>query len=322
MSESKIRDKAVLVTGAGGFIGSHVTRRMLRENARVSVLVRENTDLWRLADIVDRISIFKADIRDHIGVEQCIAYSRPDYVFHMAAYGVDSRQKDYRVAAETNILGTINLLNALKDSSCKKLLNIGSCMEYGNKVGVIREDAVLEPFNIYGGTKAAATILAHQLARENNLDLITLRAFGIFGENEGSHKFYPNIIISLLRGDTVKLTGCQQYRDYCYIDNLMDALVLAVLNLECRNEVFNVGSGCIHQLKYYVNLVYRHFPNALKPQFGAIPYRADEVWKPHPDVRKIKAMLGWIPKISLQEGLVRTISWYAQNLDKFRQGGR
>jgi nucleoside-diphosphate-sugar epimerase len=123
---------------------------------------------------------------------------KPDYVFHMSAYGVDSRQKDWFVAAETNILGIVNLMNILKQTGCEKFLNIGSCMEYGDKKEIIREDATLEPFNIYGSTKAAATIMAHQLAAENGIDIVTLRAFGIFGENEGSHKFFPHILCRCL----------------------------------------------------------------------------------------------------------------------------
>ncbi|MGI5876193.1 MAG: NAD-dependent epimerase/dehydratase family protein, partial [Dethiobacteria bacterium] len=210
----------------------------------------------------------------------------------------------------------------LKQTGCEKFLNIGSCMEYGDKKEIVKEDAPLEPFNIYGSTKAAATIMAHQLAIEYKIDIVTLRAFGIFGENEGSHKFFPHLILSLLSGSAVNLTACEQYRDYCYIDNIIDGFILAAKDKNSKNDIFNIGSGVVHQLKYYVDMVYALMGNSGKPNYGAIPYRTDEVWKPHPDINKIKKVLKWKPKISLKEGLLRTIAWYEKNCNQYYGMGR
>ncbi len=322
MSGHDFYNNNVLVTGASGFIGSHVAQRMVKENARVSVLVRETSDLWRLDDVKTDIEICRADVRDYGQLETCIKNVKPDYVFHMAAYGVDSRQKDYFRAAETNIIGMVNLIESLKQTGCVKFLNIGSCMEYGDKKEIVKEDAALEPFNIYGSTKAAATIMAHQLAAENKIDIVTLRAFGIFGENEGSHKFFPHIILSLLNGSAVNLTACEQYRDYCYIDNIIDGFILAAKDKNCKNAIFNIGSGTVHHLKYYVDMVYALMKNNSKPNYGAIPYRPDEVWKPHPDIGKIRNKLKWEPNISLTDGLIRTIAWYKKNSEKYYGTGR
>ena len=322
MTDYGFRAKKILITGASGFIGSHIALRSVQENARVSVLARDTSDLWRIQQIQEDIEVFRADLRNQEELDICIKKFEPDFVFHMGAYGVDSRQKDSLIAARTNIIGTINLMKSLLKTGCKKFVNIGSCMEYGDKKKIIREDATLEPFNIYGSTKAAATIMAHQLAMENHIDIVTLRAFGIFGENEGSHKFFPHIILSVLKGEDVKLTACEQYRDYCYIDNLVDGLFLAAKNESIKNEIFNIGSGTVHQLNYYVDMVYEQMQPVKKPHYGAIPYRPDEVWKPHPDISKIRKMLLWEPKISLPEGLKRTIHWYQQNLDKYQGTGR
>lgn len=315
-------DKRVLVTGATGFIGSHIAQRMVKEKALVYVLARETSDLWRLKHIENDIAVCRIDIRDFHKLDECVRDVKPDYVFHMSAYGVDSRQKDYFVAAETNIVGIINLMSALKKTGCEKFLNIGSCMEYGDKKDIIREDAALEPFNIYGSTKAAATIMAHQLAAENGIDIVTLRAFGIFGENEGSHKFFPHIILSLLNGCEVNLTACEQYRDYCYIDDIVAGFILAAKDKNSKNTVFNIGSGTIRPLRYYVDMVYALMSNTSKPNYGAIPYRPDEVWKPHPDISKIKNALKWEPEFSLKEGLLKTIAWYEKNADIYRGTGR
>ncbi len=314
--------KNILVTGASGFIGSHVAQRMVKENARVAIIARENSDLWRLNEIRHDIAVCRTDIRDFEKLNACINRIMPDYVFHMAAYGVDSRQKDWSTAAQTNILGTVNLMKSLKQAGCEKFLHIGSCMEYGDKQEIVSEDAVLEPFNIYGSTKAAATIMAHQLAAEAGIDIVTLRAFGIFGENEGSHKFFPHIILSLLKGSRVDLTACEQYRDYCYIENIIDGFVLAASDIKCNNAVFNIGSGTVHQLNYYVDMVYELMKNNTKPNYGAIPYRSNEVWKPRPDIGKIRNVLNWEPKIPLKDGLNKTIAWYERNIELYIGTGR
>lgn len=310
-------NKRVLITGASGFIGSHLVQRMVGENAQVYIIVRDGSDLWRIENLMEDITIHKADLRDLNKIEASIKNIRPEYVFNMAAYGVDARQKDYFVAANTNIIGTMNILNSLIPLGCKKFINIGTCMEYGDKKDIIREDCHLEPFNIYGSTKAATTMLSHQIASENNIDIVTLRAFGVFGENEGSHKFFPNIILSLLNHTDVNLTGCEQYRDYCYIENIIDGLLLAALDESVKNEIFNIGTGVIYQLKYYVDKIYQRMETSSKPKYGAVPYRTGEVWKPHPDVSKIKRVLKWDAQIGFDEGLDRTIKWYEENKDKF-----
>lgn len=137
---------------------------------------------------------------------------------------MDSRQKDYLTSVNTNIIGTMNMLNSLKDVRCKKFINVGTCMEYGDKKDIIKENSHLEPDSIYGSTKASSSIISHQIASENNIDIVTLRPFGVFGEKEGSHKFFPYIILSNLDGKEVNLTPCEQYRIIVILKILLKVL--------------------------------------------------------------------------------------------------
>lgn len=312
MEKSSLIYKKILVTGGCGFIGSHLVKRLLNEGADVSIIDRKGTKTWRLEEQLKNISIYEMDITDSRKVEICIKDICPEIVFHLAAYGVDSTQKEYIKAAQINILGTINILNSLRDTGCKKFINMSSCAEYGNKKDIMKEDMYPEPVSIYGSSKACATIVAHQIARENNIDIITLRPFGIFGEGEERHKIFSHIILSILEDKEVRLTSCEQLRDYCYIENIIDGLVLSAKSkLKCN--IFNIASGNIFHLKYYVNLIFKHMRTSRIPLYGIVESRKNEMWSPTADISNIHAELGWIPRIGLEDGIVRTIKWYEEN---------
>ncbi|MGB7604152.1 MAG: SDR family NAD(P)-dependent oxidoreductase [Lutisporaceae bacterium] len=321
--QGQFKNSNIIVTGANGFIGSHIIKRMVEEGAKVSIIVRESSDLWRIEEQLPYVNVIKGDMKDEEIVQKSVIALKPDYVFHMAAYGVDFRQQDYAEAAKSNILGTINLLNAIrKTGGCSKFLYSGTSMQYGNKEGIITEEMKLTPSNIYGSTKAAATMIAHQIAAENDISIITLIPFGVFGENEGSHKFFPHIILSILNNEDVDLTSCEQYRDYCYIENIVDGFLLAALDKKHNNAMFNIGSGRIYQLKYYVDMIFKLMDTKQKARYGALEYRKNDLWCPEPNVSEIMDKLKWEPQISLEDGLQRTISWYSNNFNKYKGKGR
>lgn len=306
-------NKTFLVTGGYGFIGSHLVRRLLKLQAKVVILARKSSNPWRLKEVLKSIKLYEVDIRDKIKVQNIIKQIRPDYIFHLAAYGVNSTNTDYMNAIETNVVGTINIIQATKSIDCKKIINIGSSSEYGNKSESIQEDMALTPVDIYGSSKAAATILAHQIAADNNANLITLRPFGIFGEGEEPHKIFSYIILQVLQNRNVDLTLCNQLRDYCYIDNIIDACMLTIENNSIQNEIFNIGSGEIHPLKHYVELLFKHLQTDKRPNYGALSYRTNERWISKPNINKIKSMLSWEPRINIEEGIIKTVNWYKHN---------
>lgn len=307
-------NKTFLITGGYGFIGSHLVRRLLRSQAKIVILARHSSNTWRLKDVLKNVKLYEVDIRNKIQVQNIIKQIRPDYIFHLAAYGVNSAHTDYMNAIETNVLGTINIIQAAKSIDCKKIINIGSSSEYGDKAESIHEDMALTPVDIYGSSKAAATILAHQIAAENNTNLITLRPFGIFGEGEEPHKIFCYIILQVLRNRTVDLTLCNQLRDYCYVDNIIDACMLTIENNSIQNEIFNIGSGEIYPLKHYVELLFKHLQTDKRPNYGALSYRTNERRISKPNINKIKSMLSWEPRISIEEGIIKTVNWYKHNV--------
>ncbi|MFJ8219150.1 NAD-dependent epimerase/dehydratase family protein [Bacillus cereus] len=315
---TSFKNKTFLITGGYGFIGSHLVRRLLNLQAKIVLLIRTSSNSWRLNDILKNIETYEIDIRNKKQVQDAIKKVNPDYIFHLAAYGVNSAHTDYMHAIETNIIGTCNIIQAAKLVNCKKVIHMGSSSEYGNKMEPIHENMRLSPVDIYGSTKAAATILAHQIASENNINLITLRPFGIFGETEEPHKIFSYIILQVLQNKDVNLTLCNQLRDYCYIENIIDACILAVENTTVQNDIFNIGSGTIHPLKYYVELLFKHLNTNSRPNYGAISSRINERWIPEADVHKIKESLSWEPRINIEEGIIKTINWYKNNTHLYR----
>lgn len=314
MEKVSLTGKKILVTGGLGFIGAHLVKRLLNEGAEVSIIGRPGSQTWRLKEQLKDISIYEVDITDSKKVEICIKDICPEIVFHLAAYGVNSAQKEYIKAANINILGMINILNSLKNGCCKKFINMGSCAEYGDRKDLIKEDMCLDPVSIYGSSKASATIIAHQIAKENNINIITLRPFGIFGEGEDSHKIFCHIILSILENKEVRLTSCEQLRDYCYIENIIDGLFMCAKS-NLKNNIFNIASGSLYPLKYYVNLIFKNIKTDRVPLYGKIEYRKNEMWSPAADITKIHTELGWSPRISLEDGIIKTIKWYEENKD-------
>ncbi|WP_461207372.1 NAD-dependent epimerase/dehydratase family protein [Clostridium sp. DL1XJH146] len=310
------KNKKVFITGGAGFIGSHLVRRLLDMGANITILVRENSNLWKIEDIKKDLEIFYANIQDKNMVENIIKSIKPDIVYHLAAYGVNSKKNDYAKALNVNVNGSLNVIEPLIFTGCEKIIYMGSSSEYGGGKEPRDEKNALYPLNIYGSTKAAGTILMHQIARENDIGIITIRPFGLFGEREERHKIFSYIISSILKKEEVKLTSCEQYRDYLYVENLIDAMILATES-DIKNDIFNIGTGNVKKLKYYVDRIFNLTETDQKPLYGKLNSRISDMFRPEPNVDKIKNMLHWEERISLDEGLKLTVQWFCKNIRSY-----
>ena len=309
------RGQKVLITGGFGFVGSHLVKHFVKTGAKVYVLALPNADKSLIYDCLDKINTFEVDIQDTVQVEKIVLYVKPDYVFHLASYGVNSKNKDELLSAKINIIGSINLIKPLIKTGCKKLINIGTSSEYG--ISAAKEDSVLNPVDIYGSTKASATIVLHQIAKEKNIDIVTLRLFGVFGEGEEPHKIFSYVILNLLKNKDVRLTKCEQLRDYMYVENIVDIISEVGLDKNLKNEIFNIASGDCYPLKYYIDLIFEYMNTNKNPMYGALEYRNTERFAPTADISKAKDLLEFKINIPLEEGLKKTIQWYKDNVSKY-----
>lgn len=318
-THSDLTGKTVCLTGATGFIGSHLLKRLVKEGCNLHISIRKNSSLWRIEEFKNKFVSHKINLTDFEAVRLLIKQIKPDIIFHLAAYGVDYRQQDIHQALDANINASVGLFEAFLENKVPRFIHTGSCFEYGQKKKPISELDLLDPTSVYGATKASSVHLLSSMAKGmQSGKLVILRPFGVFGEYEGLHRFVPQVIDKLKCGHVVQMTLGEQIRDYIYIDDLIDAYILAaVVPLENKMEIINIGSGKGIAMKDLALMISKQIDvsNDLL-QFGAVPYRPDEMMYLVANIDKAKSLLGWEPKVTIEKGLEHTINWYSQNLTK------
>lgn len=315
-----LNNRIIFLTGATGFIGSHLLKRLIKEGANVHIAIRENSSLWRIKEFKNDFVIHKVDLNDFDSLNSLIRQIKPEIIFNLAAYGVDYRQQDIDQTIYTNIINSTNLFEAFLKNKGQRFVHTGSCFEYGQKNKPISECDCLEPTSVYGATKASSVHLLSSMARELKSEkLIILRPFGVFGEYEGLHRFVPQAIDKLKNEHPIQMTKGEQIRDYIYIDDLIDAYLLAsTVPLTNKMEIINIGSGKGITMRELAFEISKHLGTSNELlQFGALPYRPDEMMYLVSNINKARSLLGWKPKTSIEKGLEYTIKWYDQNQSKF-----
>ncbi len=311
-----------LVTGAGGFVGAGLVRRLLGSGHAVSALVGPGSDLWRIAEVASELRLLELDLRDAEALRRAVASTRPEWLFHLAAHGGYSWQTDRRRIFETNLGGTINLLEAVSDASVESVLCAGSSSEYGRKDHAPAEAELPEPNSDYAAAKAAATLFAGFVGRERGLPVATLRLYSVFGPFEEPARLVPSLVVHGLRGELPPLVDGAIARDFVYLDDVLDAFLLAAERGVEPGEVFNVGSGVETTIAAAVESARELFGLAQEPDFGSLAARRWDTTSWVADPRRIRARLGWQATASFSEGLARTAAWLEGRPDLWERYGR
>lgn len=307
--------KRALVTGGTGFVGSNLVRRLLKDGHDVGLLVRTGHDPWRLLDVVQRVRWIEADL-DHLTVlGPVIADFRPQWVFHLAAYGAYSWQRDAGAMERTNILGTSNLLDACLRVGFEAFVNTGSSSEYGVKDHAPREDEALEPNSAYAAAKAAATSHCVKIARVTRAPIATLRLYSAYGPWEEPRRFIPQLVARGLEGRLPPVASPDTARDYVYVDDVSNAYLAIARGNREPGAIYNVGTGVQTTLRQAVELARRLFQIAEEPKWGSM---ADRGWDTPTWVSnsgRIRERLGWQSSVDLEQGLRLTSGWLRNHPD-------
>lgn len=306
--------KKILITGATGFIGSHLTRKLIKEGFEVGIIKRENSDVWRISDLIKNLSIYDADLRDLHKVSETTSNFNPDVIFHLATYyAVEHKSEEVSLMVDTNVLGTINLLEASKKSNVKLFVNTSSCFVYQENKNKLKESADLNPLNLYALTKMQAEQACSFYTKKYGLRTVTFRLFPPYGPADHERRLIPYAIKTFLEEKKLRLTTGKQRWDFVYIDDIIEAYLklLNISNLPIEHEIFNIGTGNAVSIQEVISRTKEIIGSDIEPEWGVVPHRKNEVWFLCADINKAKDFLKWEPKTQiLQKGLESTVNWY------------
>jgi len=297
---------ACLVTGAGGFIGSHIARELLKRGNEVHIIVRKETDLWRIADIVKDVEITRMDLSARDEVSAFFKGKKIQRIFHFATYGVNPLQKEISLIFKNNVSSTMNLVAALRKDSFESFTYAGSGFEYGFKDNPIKETDELNPADTYSFSKAAISTSMQAFSQMNDLPINIARLFLVYGRHETPLRLIPTLIRSYKNKEPPKLNSPSNTRDFIYIEDAVEAILRISESPYC-GEIFNIGSGREHTVKEVAGIVKNAFGSNIEPVWGAGIQHSFEPQHWCADVSKAGKMLAWTPKTSLEEGIKRTI---------------
>ncbi len=298
-----------LVTGASGFVGSNLVRRLVAEGHAVTATCRPGADLWRLEHATG-LAVRPLDVCDEQAVDALIHETSPQWTFHLAAHGAYSWQTDARRIFATNLLGTVNLLEACRRSGvCDAFVHAGSSSEYGFKDHAPDEDEVLEPASDYAVAKAAATLYGRQAAREREaLRVVTLRLYSVYGPYEDPRRLVPALVVRGLRGELPALVDPDIARDFVCVQDVVRAFLLAAAGAG-HSTVYNVGSARQTTIREIVQIARGALGVVVAPQWHSTTPRSWDTTSWVARTERIRSELGWEPQRSLEEGFSSMIAW-------------
>lgn len=312
----------ILITGATGFIGANLAHFFVNEKADVHILLRESSNTWRINSILSRLNKQYCDLTDREKTKRVISEIRPNIVLHLAMYGGYSFQSDSLKIINTNYIGTINLLDACIEEGFDCFINTGSSSEYGIKNKPMSESDLLEPINIYGASKSAATLYCQALAKKYNLPIFTLRLFSPYGCYEESTRLIPYLIVSMLKSQKIKISSPYAVRDFIFIEDVFDVFLLTIDKKDqiLPGTILNVGSGSDTKVIEVFEILKEIVGYQRDFAVEGFPRESDklQVWRANTE--KIHKILGWCPKYNLKDGLLKTVKWFRENIHIYEEG--
>ena len=314
---AELSGSRVLVTGASGFIGSHLTRRLVDAGAVVHALTSVVSAVYptRIVDLRDRITLHEASLTDRGALESLAATAKPDYVFHLGAYThVGKSWQRVDECVQVNIQGTINLLMALAPYPYRRFINTGTSEIYGDIAVPFREDAQPHPISPYSVSKYAAEEYCRLFSEAHGWPIVRVRPFNAYGPAQSPDRVIPEIITRAMRGDRLRMTQGRQTREFNYVEDLADGFLLAAVADGIDGQLLNLGCGEDISIRDLATMILDLLGNPVTAEFGAIPERPTEIFEMRCDATRAKELLGYQANTTMRDGLAKTIEWYRGEL--------
>jgi NAD dependent epimerase/dehydratase len=320
------QQKRVLVTGAGGFIGSHLTEGLVRLGARVRGFVHYNAlGTWGWLDQSDYradIEVISGDICDRDSVRQAV--EGVDIVFHLAALiAIPYSYRAPESYVRTNVLGTLNVLQAARELGIERLVHTSTSEVYGTARQVpICEEHPLQGQSPYSASKIAADKMTEAFHLSFQVPIVTVRPFNTFGPRQSARAIIPTIITQCLAGETIRLGNLSPTRDLNFVGNTVDGFIRAASYTAAIGQTINLGSGREISVGDLADLIGNMVGQPFRVESDASRLRpgASEVERLLADNSRARNLLGWEPEVALEAGLQTTIDWIRDNLERYRPG--
>jgi dTDP-glucose 4,6-dehydratase len=323
----RFEGKTVVVTGAGGFIGSHLVEQLVRDGARVRAMLRYTSRGQRGAlelvpdDVLDSLDVTLGDVRDFDAVREICRGAHA--IFHLAALiGIPYSYEHPQEVIDTNILGTSNVLVAAKELGGLERIVLTSTSEvYGSALRIpMDEEHPLQPQSPYSATKIAADALGQSFHRSFGLPVTIVRPFNAYGPRQSARAVIPTILSQAIAGMTLRLGTLDTTRDFTFVEDTARGFLALGASDAAVGEVVNVGSGSEVSIGEVVRIAGEIVGRELRVEGDEQRLRpaTSEVSRLHSDSSKAAKLAGWHTEVSLADGLRRTADWIGEHMDLYR----
>jgi len=312
-----------IVTGGAGFIGSHIVETLLHQGEKVKVIdnfstgKKENLQFSQQT-VKGELEIVEADIRDLNVLRREFKYA--DYVLHQAALrSVPKSYHNPQEYDEVNVRGTLNVLLAARECGVKRVVYASSSSVYGERKDLPeKENDLPNPVSIYAASKLNGEYYCNVFNHLYGLETVVLRYFNVFGPRQSLENKYavviPKFIVCFLKGENPPIYGDgYQSRDFTYIKNVVKANILSVLKPEAKGQVFNIANGKAHTVLEIYEFIKNYFGRDLEPKFE--PPRPGDVRHTLGDISRAREILGYVPEVDFQQGMLLTIKWFQESFE-------
>ncbi len=297
--------KRVAVTGAGGFIGLHLLRGLHAAGAQIIAILVSGKSARGIEELPFPVELIT--VHDVDGLGRVVRQAGADYVVHLSAY--ISTERSWNTLEATirwNLLSTISVLMACAETKVRRVVLMGSTEEYGQNPSPFVTSMAMDPPSPYAASKAAATCYARMFHSSFNLETVVLRPSVVYGPGQSLRMLIPMVMQALAHDQSIDVTEGMQTRDFVYVDDVVDAIVVALAKDEVGADLWNIGSGEVVTVRDCLERIERITGKADLIQYGKRPYKELEIFHYHPEVNEAYDALKWRPTVMLDEGLTRT----------------
>jgi Nucleoside-diphosphate-sugar epimerases len=300
----------VFVTGATGFIGSHLMRVLLAAGHDVLILTRPDGNPWRIRDILHQVSIVQGTMQEIQNVQEQLRIWQPQACVHLAWYAEPGKYLNSKENL-ASLQDGLKLLQILASCGCEQFVGAGTCAEYEMKSEVLLETDRTKPETLYAATKSSFQVLGEQLAAQAGLRFAWGRVFHLYGSSEDTRRLIPATILSLQKGHIFSASLGEQIRDYLHVTDVASAF--AAMVEQRAVGIYNICSSEPVTIRFILETVGGLMGQPELIKHGVLPYRE---WEPMflcGNNDRLKTM-GWVPQVELRSGLKATINWWEQAL--------